>query len=153
MTTVPAKAPVTAWMRITTCLITVAFVLMSCSGGDTTSSGGPTEFAGVYNGTATAAGVSTPIRITITMDGFVIIEAIGGIVCAGDLPSSIGLDGRNFSSTTNETCIVGGFPCPVNTSISGSVNDETITGSGQVLLGCPGAPTQPIIFTFIARQE
>lgn len=141
-------------MRITPYLIaTICFVLVGCGGGDTTSSGGPTEFAGIYNGTATAAGITTPIRITITTDGFVIIEAIGGIVCPGDLPSNIGLDGRNFSSTTNETCIVGGFPCPVNTSISGSVRDGTITGSGQVLLGCPGAPTQPVIFTFIARQE
>ena len=124
-----------------------------CSGGDTTSSGGATEFAGVYNGTSSVNGVSSPLRITITLDGFVILESIGGIVCPGDLPGSIGLDGNKFSSTTTEQCVVGGFPCPVNTSVSGSVEGSTITGSGQVLLGCPNGPTQPIGYTFIALEQ
>lgn len=134
------------------CLLTL-LIATGCSGGDTTSSGGPTEFAGVYLGTTSVNGFSSPLRITVTADGFVQMDALGGVVCPGDLPASIGLDGNKFSSTSNEQCIVGGFPCPVNTSVSGSVEGSTITGSGQVLLGCPNAPTQPAVFTFIALAQ
>ena len=135
-------------------LIPVLLLLtVGCSGGNTTSSGRATEFAGVYLGTSTTSGTSRPLRITISENGFIVLQSAGGIVCPGDLPESIGLDGRNFSSTTTEQCIVGGFPCPVNTSVSGSVQDSTITGSGQVLLGCPNGPTQPVGFTFIALLQ
>jgi hypothetical protein len=134
-------------------LLIVVFLVAGCSGGDTTSSGGPTEFTGVYAGTSTASGVSRPLRITVTEDGFVVMQSIGGIVCPGDLPESIGLDGKVFSSTTTEQCIVGGFPCPVNTSVSGSIQESTITGSGQVLIGCPNGSTQPVGFTFIALLQ
>lgn len=134
-------------------ILLLLLLTAGCSGGNTTSSGGPTEYAGVYLGTSTTGGVSSPLRITITENGFVILESIGGIVCPGDLPESIGLDGRNFSSTTTEQCIVGGFPCPVNTSVSGSVQNTTITGSGQVLPGCPNGPTESVGFTFIALLQ
>jgi len=134
------------------CLLTL-LIATGCSGGDTESSGGPTEFAGIYLGSTSVNGFASPLRITITTDGFVQMDAVGGIVCPGDLPASIGLDGNKFSSTTNEQCIVGGFPCPVNTSVSGSVEGSTITGSGQVLPGCPNGPTQPAVFTFIALMQ
>ena len=133
-------------------LLTVVLAA-GCSGGNTTSSGGPTEFAGVYAGASTVNGVSRPLRITITEDGIVEMQSVGGIVCPGDLPESIGLDGRVFSSTTTEQCIVNGFPCPANTSVSGSVQDSTITGSGQVLPGCPSGSVQPVGFTFIALRQ
>jgi len=142
-------SPVSGYLLIVLLLVLTA----GCSGGDTTSSGGPTEFAGVYDGTSSVNGFSSPLRITITPDGFVILESIGGIVCPGDLPERIGLDGNKFSSTTTEQCVVGGFPCPVNTSVSGSVEGSTITGSGQVLLGCPNGPTQPVAYTFIALEQ
>lgn len=134
-------------------VLLTALLVAGCSGGNTTSSGGPTEFAGIYTGTSTVDGVSRPLRITITEDGIVSMRSTGGVVCPGDLPETIGLDGRVFSSTTTEQCIVNGFPCPANTSVSGSVQDSTITGSGQVLLGCPGGPALPLGFTFIALQQ
>jgi hypothetical protein len=134
------------------CMLTL-LIAAGCSGGDTTSSGGPTEFAGVYLGTTSANGFSSPLRITITADGFLQMDAVAGVVCPGDLPASIGLDGDKFSSTSNEQCIFGGFPCPLNTSVSGSVEGSTITGSGQILVGCPNGPTQPVVFTFIALAQ
>ena len=134
-------------------LLIAVLLAAGCSGGNTTSSGGPTEFAGVYAGTSTANGVSRPLRVTVSEDGFVFMQSIGGVVCPGDLPESSGLEGRVFSSTTTEQCIVGGFPCPVNTSVSGSIEGSTVTGSGQVLLGCPNGPTQPVGFTFIALLQ
>lgn len=131
-----------------------AAVLLNAGCGDgTTSSSGPTEHAGSYIGTVSVGGATSPLRITITPGGSVMMQSPGGVVCAGDLPESIGLDDDVFSSATNEQCLLGGFPCPVNTSVSGSVSDGTITGSGQVLAGCPGAPVQPVVFTFIAREE
>jgi len=134
-------------------ILLTLLITAGCTGGDTVSSGGPTELAGVYLGTTSVNGFSSPLRITITTDGFVQMDAVGGAVCPGDLPADIGLDGNKFSSTSNEQCIVGGFICPVNTSVSGSVEGSTITGSGQVLLGCPNGPTQPAVFTFIARAQ
>lgn len=133
------------------CVLTL--LLPACGGGNTTSSSGPTEFAGSYVGTISSGGFSAPLRITITQDGFVLMRAAGGVVCPGDLPASIGLDGKNFSSTTSEQCIFGGTTCPVNTSVSGAVSGDTVAGSGQVLLGCPNAPTQPVTFTFVALEE
>lgn len=128
-------------------------MLVGCDGGATTSSGGPSEFAGTYTGTLSAAGAATPLTVIISEDGFVAMRAVGGAVCAGDLPERIGLDGDRFSSTTTEQCVVGGFPCPVNTSVSGSVSGDTVTGSGSVLLGCPNGAVQPIGFTFIAIED
>lgn len=134
-------------------VILLILAVIACSGGNTTSSGGPTEFAGTYLGTVSTNGVASPLRVNVTMDGFVLMDATGGIVCPGDLPASIGLDGNKFSSTTTEQCVFGGLPCPVNTSVSGSVSASALTGSGQVLLGCPNAPTQPIPFTFQALEQ
>lgn len=133
-------------------LLLLLFVA-GCSNGDTSSSGGPTEFAGTYLGTVTANGIESQLKVTITMEGFVRMEVVGGVVCAGDLPTSIGLDGNKFSSTTTEQCIIGGLPCPVNTSVSGSVSGSSLSGSGQVHLGCPNGPVQPIAFSFRAAER
>jgi len=138
---------------IVSVVLLTAILVSGCSGGNTTSSGAATESAGVYTGSSSINGVSRPLRIVISEDGIVSMQPTGGFVCPGDVPDGIGLDGSVFSSTTTERCIVNGFPCPANTSISGSVDDSTITGSGQVLLGCPGGPVLPVGFTFIALRQ
>ena len=130
----------------------LAFLMLaSCSGGSS-SSGGPTAFAGKYDGTITVAGgfVNT-ISVTITVDGFVVIDVPGGIVCPGDVPDRIGLDGDSFDITSGEECIVAGFSCPVNTIITGALDSDTVSGSGSVLLGCPNAGGL-FNFSFVARR-
>lgn len=133
-------------------LAMVIFLYACGGGGSTSSSSGPTRFAGSYEGTITVDGFVNRIEITITEDGFVEIDVPGGILCIGDVPDRIGLDGDSFDATVSDECIVAGFLCPVNTIITGAVVDDTITGSGQVLLGCPNASTSAN-FSFVAREE
>jgi hypothetical protein len=131
-------------------LCCLGFAVTGC-GGNSTSSGGPTPFAGTYNGSVTVAGIgSSTLTIVIAVNGEITFEVSGGgIVCGGDVPEGLELDGDSFDASDSGECLIGGFPCPTTTVITGAISGGTITGSGQVLVGCP-ASFQPFDFRFVA---
>lgn len=127
-------------------------VTLTGCGGNSTSSGGPTPFAGTYDGTVSVAGVGADaLTIIIALNGEITFDVSGGgIVCRGDVPEDLELDGDSFDASDSGECLIGGFPCPTTTVITGAISGGTITGSGQVLVGCP-ASIQPFDFIFVAR--
>ncbi len=131
-------------------LCCLGFTVTGC-GGNSTSSGGPTPFAGAYDGSVTVAGIgSSALTIVIAVNGDITFDVAGGIVCAGDVPEGLELDGDSFDASDSGECVVGGFPCPTTTVITGAISGGAITGSGQVLVGCPMS-VRPYDFRFVAR--
>lgn len=130
----------------------VCLTTAGCGGGSSTSSGGPTRFAGSYDGTVTVAGLGNrPLTITISVDGKIDFDVVGGgIVCSGDIPDDLELDGDAFDATDSGECLVNAFACPTTTIITGAISGNAITGSGQVVVGCPGG-FDTFDFVFIAR--
>jgi len=114
--------------------------LVGC-GGNTTNSGGPTPFAGIYDGSITVAGLgASSLTISISANGEIILDVPGnGIVCNGDIPNNLALDGDSFDASNSAECLIGGLPCPTTTTITGVISGGAVTGSGQVLVGCPAA--------------
>ncbi len=135
---------------VVTVLSCCGAVLTACD--DTsTSSGGPTPFAGTYEGTINVAGLGTrTLSITVAVDGRIVFDVNGGgIVCNGDVPEGLSLKGDSFDATSNGECLVGGFPCPTITLITGAISGDRVTGSGQVSVGCPLA-SDTFDFDFVA---
>lgn len=132
-------------------LCCLAIALVGC-GGNSTSSGGPTPFAGTYHGSVIVAGAgSDALTIVIAENGEITFDVFGGgIVCRGDVPEDLELDGDSFDASDSGECLIGGFPCPTTTVITGAISGGTVTGSGQVLVGCP-VSSQPVDFRFVAR--
>ncbi len=132
-------------------LCCLGFTLAGC-GGNSTSSGGPTPFAGTYEGSVSVAGAgSDALTIVIAVNGEITFDVSGGgIVCRGDVPEDLELDGDSFDASDSGECLIDGFPCPTTTVITGAISGGTITGSGQVLVGCP-ASFQSFDFRFVAR--
>ncbi len=132
-------------------MVCLGGMLAGC-GGNSTDSGGPTPFAGTYEGSVTVVGVgSSALTVIIGLNGGISFDiAGGGIVCSGDVPEDIELDGDSFDASDNSECLIRGFPCPTTTTITGAISGGTVTGSGQVLVGCPNS-FQSFDFAFTAR--
>lgn len=131
-------------------LCCLGFIAAGC-GGNSTSGGGPTPLAGTYDGSVRVAGVgSRALTIIVAVNGEIAFDvAGGGIVCPGDVPEDLELDGDSFDASVSGECVINGFPCPTTTVITGAISGGTITGSGQVLVGCPNI-LQPFDFNFAA---
>ncbi len=146
------EVDVTIMHRLRVAVLCCLGLTVAACGGGGTSSGGPTPHAGTYEGSVSVAGLgSLPLTVIIDAAGNIEFDvAGGGIVCSGDVPEDLRLDGDAFDASGSGECVVGGFPCPTTTQITGAVSGGAITGSGQVLLGCPAA-TPAFDFSFAAR--
>ncbi|MFC1665928.1 hypothetical protein ACFL17_09960 [Pseudomonadota bacterium] len=136
--------------------ILVACLIVSCGGGSSSGSSNAAQLAGVYRGTITSVGLARSSRILITVqsNGNVTVSVPAGIVCAGDLPTeTTNLDGNSFDISGNGACAIGLQICPTNVVLTGAFFDgDKVSGSGQVMVGCPlNVVTRT--FRFLAIKE
>ena len=137
-------------------LILFSCAIIACGGGSSSGSGNAAQLAGIYSGTVTTAGLarSSAIVITVQTNGNVTISIPAGIVCAGDFPAdTTNLDGNSFDVSNNGACTIGLQICPTNVILTGAFFDgDKVSGSGQVMVGCP-LNTITRTFQFIANKQ
>jgi len=126
--------------HVISCL--VFFFVVSCGGGSASGGNGDAaKLAGIYRGVVTSAGFnrSSTIIIAVQANGNVTVSVPAGILCNGDFPlASTNLKGDAFDISVNGQCSIGLQICPTNVVLTGAFFDDVkVSGSGQVMVGCP----------------
>ena len=127
------------WIKLLTSICAIT-LMAACGGGGSSSSGsggGNNQFAGTYSGSHTVnylgGGVnsSAVVFLTMTVNPNGSFRIVDGVNDPNSIPVTGTLDGNRFSASGSGSGTLDGITCDVTIAYSGSIQNDTATGSDR----------------------